>query len=882
MRRRSAWDGLRRLLRGDADVAREIDAELDFHVEGRVEELVAEGWDEAEARREVLRRFGDREGIEAECRGIAAGRERAERREEVIMGMVRNVRLALRSLARSPGFALVSIVTLALGIGANAAIFSFVDGVMLRPLPYAEPSELVTVWPGMVTNTRATEWLQQDTRSFTAIAGASTGDFPLTGEGGAEQVRGARVSPAWFDVLGARPLLGRTFVAEDQDPDRSRVVVLGHALWRERYGADPAVVGRTVRILSTPYTVIGVMPADFRPLDARTRLWVPQDVEPGTTVGTDESWWVSTRIARLAPGVAPDAAARDLRAAAARLAEEFPTDVDSRTAAGATIVTLRDALVGDFGRTLGILLGAVGLVLLVACANVANLLLARAGTRRREVAVRTALGAGRGQIVSQLLTESLVLGALGGVTGTVAAWATLGTLASLAPVRLPRVDEVHINPTVLLFAVGISLLSSLLFGLLPAWRATRVDPGPALGGSTRGTAGAAGSGRTMSVIIATEVCLSVVLAVASGLLVNSLLELRAVDPGFRSEGVLTFQVAVPPPEGDDGADPAFHLLWDRLAATPGVRSVGAIQALPLTEVNNRYPFWAEDNEPVAGARAPTANIRAATPGYLATLGIPLLEGRWFTDADRRDAPPVMSVNRALAERLWPGGDALGKRVRLLSGESFEWTVVGVVGDVRQTGLARDPAPEIYLPHDQWTFRTMFVVLRTDGDPASLAPAARRAVEAVDPDITVARVATMSDVVAESIASDRFLTALVGAFGLLALGLGAMGVYGVVAHAVARRTPEFGVRMALGSSRRRIVGRAMAEGLAPAGVGVLAGLLVAWAATRLLASVLYEVEPTDPLTWLSVIGGLAAVAALACWLPARRATRLDPSEALRAD
>lgn len=883
MRRNHRWDALRRLLRGEDEASEAIDAELGFHIEGRVDELVEEGWNEADARREVARRFGDRDNVVAACREIAAGRARAERRGEVLTGVGRNVRLAGRSLRRSPGFAAVAILTLALGIGANTAIFSFVDGVLLRPLSYRDAASLVVVWPGMVTNVRAAEWLAADTRSFGAIAGASPSDFALTGEGPAEQVRGAHVSPAYFDVLGARALLGRTFSAEDQEPDRSGVVVLGHALWRERFGADPDVLGRTVRIRHAPFTVIGVMPPDFRPLDTRERLWVPQAVEPGSSVGTDGTWWMTTRIARLAPGVSVEAAASELRAAAARLAESFPADVDARTAASATVVPLRDALVGDFGRTLWILLGAVGLVLLVACANVANLLLSRAGARRREMAVRTALGAGRRQIVAQLLTESLVLGTLGGAAGVALAWATLGVLKASAPVRLPRVDEVHLNGTVLLFAIAISVLAPLLFGLLPAWRATRLELRDVVGAGARGAAASAGPGRLTSIVIAAEVCVSLVLAVASGLLVNSLVGLRNVDPGFRADGVLTFQVGVPPrPEGDEGADPGFQALWEALGALPGVQSVGGIQALPLTEVNNRYPYWAEDHELAAGGRAPTANIRAATPGYLATMEIALLAGRWFTDADRLDATPVMAVNRTLAEQLWPGRSPLGKRVRLLSEDSFEWTVVGVVDDVRQMGLALDPSGEFYLPHEQWTFPTMFVTLRTGRDPASLAPEARRVVAATDPDITVARMAPMRAVVSESIRSDRFLTGLVGMFGLLALGLGAIGVYGVVAHAVARRTAEFGVRMALGSSREGIVGRAMAEGLTPVGAGILAGLAAAWVATRVLGSALFGITPTDPLTWAVVVGGLVAVACLACWLPARRAATLDPVAALRSE
>jgi predicted permease len=874
-----------RLTRRGARPDESVEQEICFHLEGGIDELVAQGWDPEEARREVQRRFGDDARIAAECRAIDAERALRERLEDALGRTWRDLRLTARSLGRNPGFAAVAIFTLALGIGANTAVFSAVQAVLLRPLPYRAADSLVVVWPETVTNVRGVEWIARSTRSFTDVAGSSPGDFALTGDGPAERVRGSWVTPTWFDVLGVEPLLGRTFAADEREPARSRVVVVSHGLWRERYAADSAAVGRTMLISQVPYTLIGVLPPDFEPVDSESRVWLPQPVEPGTTVGTDGTWWITRRIARLASGVTVDAAQRDLRAAAAALAEQFPTDFDAAQAPLATVGPLEDALVGAFRRTLAILFAAAGVVLAIACANVTNLLLSRTGAREREVAVRTAIGAERRQVVAQLATEGLVLGALGGGAGVALAWATLAFVRSTGAVDVPRLGEAGIDRGVLFFALVVSLATPLLAGVLPAWRATRAQARDVLRASGRGSVGAGSSSRLMRVVIAGEIALSVVLAISSGLLVNSLRRLADVDPGFRPENVLTLQVTVPLSADtlQNGPDlQLYDALWASLGALPGVRAVGGIQALPLTEVNNRYPFWAEDNLPPPGTRAPAANVRAATPGYLSAMGIPLIEGRWFEESDRTDAPPVLVMNQTLAGRLWPNGGAVGKRVRLLSDSSPEWAVVGVIGDVRQTELARAATGEMYLPHRQWAFQSMFVTLATNVPPETLAPVARSAIRAVHPDIAVARVASMESVVSASISPDRFIAGLVGAFGLLALLLGAVGVYGVGAHAVLLRKQEFGVRMALGSARTQIVYEAMRAGLVPVGWGLLAGMVGALAASRVLRSLLFELTPTDPGTWAMAVSALLAVAVLACYLPARRIARLDPSVALRSE
>lgn len=795
-----------------------------------------------------------------------------------------NLRFAFRQIARRPGFAAVIVLTVALGIGANTAIFSLVAGVLLRPLPYPDADRLVAVWPETVTSVRATEWLAEETPTIAGVSGLSVGDFALTGDAGteAERVYGARVSPGHFDVLEARPLLGRTFRAEESNPDRSAVVVLDHALWRARYGGDPDIVGRTIRIDYRPYTVVGVMPADFRPLEARFRLWVPQPVEPGATVETDGTWWVTTRIGRLAPGATRETAERDLRAAAVALAGRIPTEVDARRAALATAPRLQEALVGSVDRTLWILLGAVGLVLLVACANVANLLLSRVPSLRRDMALRTALGASRGRVMSQLLAESLVLALLGGALGVALARGALDVLRAMAPAGLPRLDGVAIDIPVLLFAIAASLSTALLFGLIPAIRATGTDVASVIGGG-RGAARGSGGGRLAAGLIAAQVAIAVVLVVGAGLMVRTVRNLTSVDPGFRPEGVLTMQVSIPPSAEGGGPDLVlYRRMWTELAALPGVEAVGGIHVLPLGSGNNRYPFWAEGNEPAAGAMAPVANIRVATPGYLDVMRIPLEEGRWFTDADRLGTTPVIVLNRSLADRLWPGESAVGREIRLLAEDGIAWRVVGVVSDVTQMALARDPSGEMYLPHEQWTWPSMYVTLLAAGPAEAMAPAAMDRIRRLDPDITVSRVSGMERIVAASIASDRFLAGIMGAFGILALVLGAVGVYGVVASGVARRVPEFAVRMALGSTGSDILGTTLGHGLGPVAIGVAVGIAGAWGATRLLSSLLFEVSPTDPATYASVALVLAAVATVAWWIPARRAVRIDPLAVLREE
>ena len=837
-------------------------------------------------RRQVVG-FGLR-GVALRLRGGGASERTYGDRLRFFDRAVRGARMAVRatrSLIRQPGFAALSVLTLALGIGANTAIFSVLNGVVLRPLPYEDPESLVVVWPEQVTNVRMTEWLAANTSALAGVSGVTGYEFALADDGGeSARVAGARVSPNHFEVMGARPLVGRAFRPEDAEPGRSRVVVLAHALWQTRFGGDPGVIGRMIRIDFVPHLVIGVMPADYRSLEPQFRLWLPQEVEPGTTVGTDETWWVRTRVGRLAGGASVAAAQAELRVAAVRLASAYPAEVDRGAAGRATVAPLREALVGEFGRTLWILLGAVSLVLLTACSNVANLLLARSGARQREVAVRTAIGASRGQVIAQLLTESLVLGVLGGAAGIVLAWLVLAVLKAGAPADLPRIQEVAVDSTVLLFGLAVSLLTAAVFGLVPALRASRLPVRAVLAGGGRGFTGP-GPGRLGRTLIAAEVAVAVVLIVAAGLMARTVWNLRTVDPGFYTDRVLTLHIAAPPALEDSSARTdldAYRRVWEAVAALPGVEAVGGIHLLPLAAGNNRYPYWAENNEPRPGSLPPVANIRVATPGYLGAMGIPILEGRWFATTDLRDGPPVLVVNRSLADRLWPGASPVGKRIRLLDEGSFDWEVIGVIGDVHQSTLRLEPQHEIYLPHEQWQWPAMFATVRTAGDAAAFAPAVRRAIHEVDPDIAISRVATMEQVVAASIATNRFLAALTVGFALLALALGSVGVYGVLSYGVSRRMPEFGVRLALGSTRQRIIRQALWDSLRPVSAGLAIGVAAAWATTRLLSALLFDVSPTDPATFVTVVAVLLIVAAAASYLPARRAASADPTTAIRAE
>ncbi len=803
--------------------------------------------------------------------------------------LLQDLRFALRTLAKSPGFTLVAVLTLALGIGANAAIFSVVNAVLLRPLPYADPDALVrllTVEGGSRgPNMTPPDFLDlaERSRAFSDVAAYGQGSAALSGEGEPLRLNVARTSASFFRTLGVAPLLGRDFRAEDNQPGSEPVAVLGHGLWRQRFGGDPAVVGGRVTLNGKPHTVVGVMPPGFD-YPAGGEAWVPLTYSEAFT-GDDSRFNYSIEvIARARPGVTDGRMREDLDAVMAGIHDAHPM----KRSVTLEPVPLREHLLGDTRTPLLVLFGAVGLVLLVACANVANLYLARAASRQGEIAVRAALGAGRGRLVRQLLTESAVVALLGGGAGLLlASWAT-EVLVAMQPQGMPRLDEVRLDGAVVAFAAGAAVLAVLLVGLVPALRATRSDLARTIRESG-GARGGRGGNRLRAGMVVAELALSVVLLAGAGLLVRSFVRLLAVDPGFRTEGALAFEVALPGAAyGSDGEVDAFYSrLVERIGELPGVGPVGAAASLPMTGYGMGSSFSVEGGPPPSPGDGRELQVRAATPDYFRAMGVRLLRGRGFEAQDRKGTPPVVLLNDAAVRRFFPDEDPVGRRLALTwwrDGETdpVGGTVVGVVGDVRERGLDREAVPTLYVAHSQVPLRSMHVVARTAADPLALAAAVRREVTALDAAIPVANVRTLDALVAESVSARRFYMLLLGVFAAAALVLAAIGVFGVMSYSVARRTREIGVRMALGAHAGRMLRLVLREALGLAALGVALGVAGALALTRLLSGLLYGVTATDPLTFVAVAATLSAVALLASYLPARRATRVDPMVALRSE
>jgi predicted permease len=884
--------GLRRTFRlpwrTGAQVARDVDEELAFHLDMRTQELVGEGVPPDAARAQARREFGDVEYTRRYCRTLDAAAERSTRRAERLDELAQDVRYALRQLRRSPGFALVAVLTLALGIGANTAIFSVVNGVLLRPLPFREPDRLVRVFSldegkrAAVSPLDFADWRDQ-ARSFEGLAAVNALTLNLTGGGEPERLEGASVSAALFSVLGVRPIAGRTFAPSEDAPGAPRLVLLGEPLWRRRFGADPGLVGRTVLLDGEVYTVVGIVPAASA-YPAGAEVWTPLDLSQEARSRGARYLRV---IGRLAPGTAASAAGAEMAAIARRLEEQDP---DHNTGFGAAVVPLHQQIVGEVRTPLLVLLGAVGFVLLIACANVANLLLARAIGREGELAVRAALGAGRGRIVRQLLTESLLLALLGSAAGVALAAAAMRAFVAAVPDDLPRVAEVGIDGTVLLATAGAALATGLLFGLAPALQASTPILVGTLKQGGRGASGHAGRRRASDALVVAEVALAVVLLAGAGLLTRSFTRLLEVDPGFRPERVTTFTVTLPPAKyGKDAQLQAFAAaLVERLARLPGAQSAAVVSGLPLSDAGFSLSFTVDGRPAPDPGAEPSAQVRVATPAYFATMGIPLVRGRAFTERDRDGSPQVVVINREAARRFFPGEDPLGRRVQLgwtrdsvrMGGE-----IVGVVGDVRQFGLDAAPVPEIYAPYDQFPLDELSAVVRStadEQDQAAVLAAVWGAVGELDRDLPVYALRTLEELVSESVARPRFYMLLLGAFAAVALLLSAVGIYGVMSYAVRQRTREIGIRVALGATGGRVLRMVLGQGLTLALAGAILGLLAALWVTRLMASLLYGVSPTDPPALAAGAVVLVAVAALACYLPARRAARADPLTAIRAD
>ncbi|HSK77681.1 MAG TPA: ABC transporter permease [Thermoanaerobaculia bacterium] len=805
--------------------------------------------------------------------------------------LLRDLRHALRVMIQSPGFSLAAILTLALGIGAATAIFSMVDAVLLRPLPFAGQDRLVTVWGEVRERNQAHvevslqdyEGWKEGNRVFSdlGLLAATDSDLALTGGDQPLHVRGRLVSANLFDVLGVRPALGRSFRPEEDRPDSQDVAVVSHGFWQRQLGGDPGVLGKSVSLDGEPHLVIGVMPAGFRfPRDVD--LWIPAG--PLGTAPELKTIRVFEAIGRLKPGVSIEQAQTDMTALSVRLEEVHPQANQGYRAA---LYPLVHEILGDTRPALLQLLAALALVLLIACANVAGLLLARAASRQKETAVRIALGAGRPRLIRQLLTESVLLAFLAAAVGLLLAWLGLRIVTAVGPADIPRLDEVGIDGRVLAFTLLVSLVTAVLFGLAPALQAARPDLTSSLKEGGKSSA-SRGSRRLRSLLVVAEVALALVLLVGAGLVIRSFLHLQRTDLGFEPESLLTMRITL---YGDKRPEPhqwaAFYRdVAQRVEALPGVERASVVLLRPLSgPIGWDYDFMIDGQTPDEQKTNPTSNHERVSPGYFRTMGIPLVAGRDFTWSDGAEAPKVAIVNRSMARRFWPGQDPLGKRLRFgRPGREGPWmTVVGIAGDVRYREL-QSVKPDIYVPFLQDPHWAMDLVVRTASDPLSAASAVTAAVQEVDRDQPVSGITTMERALSDTVARPRLRSFILGAFAALALLLAAVGLYGIIAQSVAQRRQEIGIRIALGAGRPEVLRLVLRQGLGLTLAGLAAGLVLAAAvgATGWLATLLYGVEPMDFVTFAAVPLVLLAVAVAASLLPALRATRVDPLTVLRAE
>jgi predicted permease len=890
MRPSSLYRRIRALLRSEA-IHEEIDEEMRFHIAMRAEENVRRGMEPDEAQRDAERRFG----------GLTRAKERGYevRGGGALESLLRDVRYAARMLAKRPGFTAVAVLTLALGIGANTAIFSVVDGVLLKPLSLPDPERLVAVSEHSTESTSTPvaypnylDWRARQTVFEDLAARMPTGGV-LTGDGGPERITGRSVSASFFHTLGVRPAAGRFFEEDEDRPGGPALMILGHGLWRRRFGADPAVVGKSILYNGEVWTVAGVMPPDFDYYGANNA-----NNDFFTSLGrlADQKYMRDRNshplevTARLKRGVTLERARAEMSAIAAALAQEHPASNEGR---GVALKSFLDDYVGDVRPALLTISAAVLLVLLIACANVANLLLARAPSRRKEVAVRTALGASRRRVVRQLLIESVLLSAAGGAAGLLLAWVGVDLLVRLDPYGLPRTEAIAVDPRVLGFTLLVTLLTGVVFGLVPALQTSKVDLNDALkeGGQQR-QSGGAGSNRLRGALVLGQVAISLVLLVGAGLLVKSFWQLSKVEPGFDPRGVLTLRLRLPDAKYREASHSMDFLreVVRRVSDLPGVEAAAVSAGFPLGRGRESGYVVEGQPEPQKPADWAVAVSQSIGEGYYKTLGIRLLAGRDFDRSDMTDSPPVVIVDDAFTRRHFPGvplNDALGKRLRF-DGDEEPWReIVGVVNHVRQDGPEQEGHAGVYRPWTQMSprwmadfTRAMDLVVKTSADPESLVPAVRREVQAVDPEQPLANVRTLQSLLDETVAPRRFGAVLVGAFALVALLLGAVGLYGVMSYVVSQRTHEIGIRMALGAQRGRILRSVLARGMSLVIAGVALGLAGSLAAARLIASQLFGVKPFDPQTIFGVSALLVSVALVACYLPARRATRVDPLTALR--
>ena len=875
----------------------EIAEELSQHLEQEYERALNSGASDDEARRQVLEQLNAADLLGRELKKVehrTSGRSTSlgsQKNINFFADLLQDLRYGLRMLARNPAFTAIAIIALALGIGANSAIFSVVDAVLLQPLPFKNPHQLVMLWEnathlGFPRDTPSPanflDWQKQAT-SFTGMAAMSERSFNLTGVGEPERLEGRRVSANLFELLGVSARLGRTFVPEDDKPG-THVVLLSHSLWQQRFGSDPAVIGRALTLDGESYTVVGVMPplVQLPGFDNRNdRLWVPIAF-PAEEAAQRGNHFLEV-IARLKPGATLKQAQVEMDTIAARLEKQYPTYNARR---GAVVVPLHEQLVGEIRPALLILFGAVGFVLLIACTNVANLLLARAAVRQKEIALRLALGASRGRLTRQFLTESVLLALFGAGLGLLLALGGIRVLRTFIPVTISQVETITIDGTVLIFTLLTALVTGIAFGLVPAIQGSHFNLNDTLKDGARDSASGSKGNRIRGLLVIGEVAVSFVLLIGAGLLINSFLHLRNLDPGFRSDHLLTMKVNLSEVKYPDRERRAafFDEVMRRVHELPGVHSAAVAGNVPLTYNGDSMSISVEGIPDPPPGQQPDVIYRAIGPGYFGTMGIPIVRGRDFTDQDNGDSKDVVIISEKTAQQFWPGQDPIGKRLKPgLSTSSSPWReVIGIVKDVRQNDFVASPKRQMYFTYRQLkSIAANALVVRTNIEPMSLAVPVRNAIWSVDKDQTVADIDTMDHIVAEAVARQRFSMLLLGLFAALALLLASIGIYGVMSYSVAQRTREIGIRIALGARRADVLQMTVKQGLKLVGAGMLIGLAAAFLLTRVLASLLFGISATDPITFIGISVVLLAVAILASYVPALRATKIDPITALRA-
>lgn len=897
MSRRGPFHGIRRFLspvrRNDADVARDVDDEVRFHLDMQVEALVARGVPRDEAEREARARFGD---VAAATSALRAGEARHERHRARRMWLEewwRDTALVFRQLRRAPAFTLLVVATLGLGIGATSAIFTVVRGILLAPLPFKEPERLVRVVRdtpvGMRQSASGGDFVEfaRESKTLSALTSYNGGTGNLVGFGAPQRVNTARVSANFFEVLGLRPLLGRWFTPAEDAYNAAEVAVISEGAWQRLFGGDRNVLGRTVRLDGKSVQIVGVMPKGTE-FPAGAELWLPAQIAPGLLADGNRGASFLRLVGRLAPGVTLDQANAEFAAMSRSISERFPAP---RAGVVSRLENLPASIVGDVRGPLWIMLGAVVLVLLVACTNVAALLLGRMMARENEIAIRASLGAGRARLMQQLLTESITLGLVGAALGTVLSLALVRLLVALAP-DIPRIGEVHVNAPVLLFSIGLGLLTGVLFGVVPAWQWSKRDVQARLRGSGRGLSGNRQTARMRGALVVAQLSLAIVLLTGAGLLLRSFAHMQSVDPGFATSGVTMFTVTLPQVGrydesngGEEGERQFVRDAIDALRTIPGVQRVGATSAVPLSGNNMAVSFTIDGRAAPAAGEEPESQLRIVTPDYFAVMGMAIKRGRAIDANDRHDAPIALVISESMAEQEFRGEDPLGKHL------SFGWSrdsqelkgeIVGVVRDVKHQSLVGDAVPVTYVGVDQWPMDEYTFVVRSPLAVGTVGSAAVDAIRAIDPELPLYDLRSSAALVEKSLATTRLYLVLLSLFASVALFLATCGIYGVVSFGVEQRTREIGIRVALGASRSGVRAMVVRDGLRLVVAGVTLGTAGALSVTGLLRGVLYGVQPTDPVTLASVSALLAVAAVLASLIPAVRAARIDPQTALRAD